>query len=410
MKKHNPGAEMAKTKTTAAIIVAAGNGERMGGDTPKQYNYLFGKRVIEHSIIAFQGFKGISSITVLVNPEHEPYYASLAANYPNITFTQGGASRQESVLKGLITLQTERPDYVLIHDAARPFIDIHTLARVMDALEYSVAVIPVVKIADTVKYLENNYVKETLDRNSLCNSQTPQGFNYATILELHQRYAGASLTDDASLVEKAGLQVQTVEGNEMNKKLTTQNDWIWAETLYSSSHITVTGQGYDVHRFTAFPEGTPKSERVIRIGGIDIEQTEKLAGHSDADVVLHAITDAILGATGNGDIGEHFPPTDNRWKNADSAEFITHALGFVQNLHASINNVDITIICERPKIGPHKTAMKKRVANMLDIEEYQVNIKATTTEGLGFTGRKEGIAAMATVTLNRPVEDQRGRP
>jgi 2-C-methyl-D-erythritol 4-phosphate cytidylyltransferase/2-C-methyl-D-erythritol 2,4-cyclodiphosphate synthase len=363
------------------IIVAAGSGSRFGGEIPKQYQLLSGKPILAHTIETFANHPQIDAVLVVISEGHELLYNSSVLNSPKILpFALGGNERQDSVRLGLIEAQKYNPQNVLIHDAARPYIDSNTISRILDALETHQAVIPVINVSDSVR------VKgEAVNRDEVKIVQTPQGFHFDKILHAHQHNSShwVKLTDDAQVAESAGIELHFVEGDIMNKKITTQND---LNPLTLSPRI---GQGCDVHEFEA-------GDSVI-ICGIKIPHTKKLKGHSDADVGLHAITDAILGAIGAGDIGEYFPPSDARWKNADSTQFLQHAASLVKG---KINNIDVTIICEEPKITPHKKAMRARVAEILGLDESQVNIKATTTEGLGFTGRREGIAAQAVALIS----------
>ena len=363
------------------IIVAAGSGSRFGGDIPKQYQLLSGNSILTHTIEAFTNHPQIDGVLVVISEGHEPLYNSGLPNSPKILpFALGGKERQDSVRLGLVEAQKYNPQNVLIHDAARPYIDSSTITRILDALETHQAVIPVITVSDSVR------VKgEAVNRDEVKIVQTPQGFHFNKILHAHQHNSShwLKLTDDAQVFESAGGQVFMVDGDKRNIKITNPLD---LNPLTLSPRI---GQGYDVHEFEA-------GDSVI-ICGVKIPHTKKLKGHSDADVGLHAITDAILGAIGAGDIGEHFPPSDAKWKNADSAQFLQHAASLVKG---SINNIDVTIICEEPKITPHKKAMRTRVAEILGLDESQINIKATTTEGLGFTGRREGIAAQAVASIS----------
>jgi len=360
-----------------ALIVAAGKGARMGSDMPKQYLPLDGKPLLLHSIEAFLSHPEIDAVCVVI-AEGDSLYPDLKHDklLPPVT---GGAERQDSVRLGLESIKDLKLKNVLIHDAARPYVSAELISRIIEALDEHDSAIPVISVKDSVR------VKgEAVDRDEVFAVQTPQGFHYKRIADAHQRVKDR-FTDDAQVADAAGIRLFFVEGEEANKKITTPSD------LAPRPFTLHVGQGFDVH---AFETGTH-----VTICGIKIPHSNGLAGHSDADVGLHALTDAILGAIGEGDIGEHFPPTDMEWKDADSAKFVRHAVKHVMQKKAEISNVDITIICEAPKITPHKSAMRTRVAEILKISEDCVNIKATTTEKLGFTGRKEGIAAQAVATV-----------
>ncbi len=361
----------------AVIIVAAGSSTRMGAGLPKPYRALRGKAVLRHSVDAFAE---TGNVVVAINPSHLAMFEQAASGTP---WVAGGETRQESVRLALESLADNPPDVVLIHDAARPFVSAALIERVIEALEHHIAVIPAIEVVDTIRHVNGT----TLDRANLRAAQTPQGFHYAEILAAHRAAVGKSLTDDAAVMQASDHAVFMVEGDAQNRKLTTPADW---QTGENTMRI---GQGYDVHRLIE------DASRPLMICGVEIESPLALKGHSDADVGLHALVDAILGAIGAGDIGQHFPPSDAKWKNADSSSFVAHALRLMKQQGASISNADITIICERPKITPHRDAMRARVAALLEIEVSQVNIKATTTEGLGFTGRGEGIAAQAVVMV-----------
>jgi 2-C-methyl-D-erythritol 4-phosphate cytidylyltransferase/2-C-methyl-D-erythritol 2,4-cyclodiphosphate synthase len=306
----------------------------------------------------------------------------------------GGAARQESVRNGLESLTEMRPDNVLIHDAARPFVTADVIDGVISALDRHPGAIPAVPVIDTLKRGSERIIGGTVERAGLWRAQTPQGFRFDAILDAHRKLSDKQLTDDAALLEAQGLKVELVPGAEGNFKITTMEDFERAKRLLSSGQVFCTGNGFDVHKFMAGDH--------VTICGVRVPHTQKLEGHSDADVGLHAITDAVLGTIGAGDIGMHFPPTDARWKGADSAAFLSHAASLVRARGGNVVHVDVTIICERPKVGPHREAMVRRVAEILGLDPQRVSVKATTTEGLGFTGRREGIAAQATATVALP--------
>lgn len=384
--------------STIALVVAAGRGERYGGELPKQYRSLAGRPVLRHSLAAFRSHPGVSAVRTVIIPEHRALYEAAVAGLDLLDPAMGGVTRQESVLNGLESLAGLAPDRVLIHDAARPLIDAGTIDRTLDALDRMPGAIAAVPVTDTIKRAApDTSISATVDRAGLWRAQTPQGFRYREILAAHRSAAGAQLTDDAAVAEAAGLPVALVLGSEDNFKVTTPADLARAELVLARATAAKewrTGTGFDVHRFV------PGNS--LTLCGIAIPHDRSLEGHSDADVGLHAITDAVLGAIGAGDIGQHFPPGDPRWRNADSARFLALAASLVAARGGSIVHIDLTLICERPKIAPHRAAMTDRVAGILGIERDRVSIKATTTEGLGFTGRSEGIAGQAVATICLP--------
>ena len=389
---------------TALLIVAAGRGQRVGGDCPKQYFELAGKTVLAHTISAFARLPHISQIITVIHKDDEALYQAATHRFDDRLMPPvfGGDTRQQSVRHGLRALAPSRPDLVLIHDAARPFVDETLVARVLDGLAQHDAVLPAISVTDTIKRVKNNLVEKTVDRADLYAAQTPQGFAFPRILELHERAAkekDGQFTDDVSLAEWAGVKVQRVEGHANNFKLTTPRDMQMAELILAASPQmeTRTGSGFDVHCFEAGDE--------VTLCGVTIPFDQKLKGHSDADVAMHAITDALYGALGEGDIGQHFPPSDERWKGADSSVFLTHATELVARRGGRIINIDLTIICEWPKISPHQQEMRDKLSQIMKIDAHRISIKATTTEGLGFAGRGEGIAAQAVATVSVPVED-----
>ena len=376
---------------TVALIVAAGRGQRAGEGLPKQYRKLAGQSVLRRSCLAFLTHPRIDTVRVIIHPDDRMLYEDALNGLDLPPPVHGGAERQDSCRNGLEALTADPPDHVLIHDAARPFVDRASIDRVLDALQDSPAAISAQPVTDTLKKAgSEGRVAQTIDRAGLWRAQTPQGFRYADILEAHRKMAGESLTDDAAVAEAAGLAVTLVPGNEDNVKLTTEDDFARAERMLGNGDIRV-GSGFDVHRFD---EGNS-----VTLCGVNIKHDRTLAGHSDADVGLHAVTDALLGAIGAGDIGSHFPPGDPQWRGADSARFLRHAAELVTRRGGRIAHLDVTLICEAPKIGPHREAMRARIAEIAGIGIDRVSVKATTTEGLGFTGRGEGIAAQATATV-----------
>jgi 2-C-methyl-D-erythritol 4-phosphate cytidylyltransferase / 2-C-methyl-D-erythritol 2,4-cyclodiphosphate synthase len=379
-----------------ALVVAAGRGTRLGAPLPKQYLPLAGKPVLRYSLETLTNHPGIEAVRVVFNPDDAASYEAAARGLDLLPPVAGGAARQDSVRLGLESLAAAPPARVLIHDAARPFLDRATIDRVLAALDEAPGAIPALPVKDTVKRGVSGRVAETLDRSTLWRAQTPQGFDYATILAAHRAAQGSELSDDAAVAERAGLAVRLVAGSEANFKVTTAEDLEQAERLLLARQGDIrTGQGFDVH---AFGPGDH-----VWLCGVKVAHERGLIGHSDADVGLHALTDAILGALGAGDIGQHFPPSDPKWRGAPSHVFLSHAGALVASAGGRIAHLDVTLICERPKIGPHRDAMVARIAEILDLERGRVSVKATTTEGLGFTGRGEGIAAQAVATLCLPL-------
>jgi 2-C-methyl-D-erythritol 4-phosphate cytidylyltransferase/2-C-methyl-D-erythritol 2,4-cyclodiphosphate synthase len=374
----------------AVLIVAAGKGARAGTELPKQYERLAGKPMLRRTAEAFASYP----VQVVIGVGQEDLAARALAGLALAAPVAGGATRQQSVRLGLEALAKEAPDFVLIHDAARPLISPKVIADVVKALEAGAdGALPMVAASDTLRRRDAAGRWVLVDRENLYRAQTPQGFVYAKILKAHRDHAGQEVTDDVALAELAGLKVEMVEGEEKNIKVTRKEDFALAERLIGAGDVR-SASGYDVHKFT---DGDH-----IWLCGLKVAHTHALEGHSDADVGLHAITDALLGCIGEGDIGQHFPPTDERWKGAASWKFLDHAAGLVRAKGGVINHVDVTIICERPKVGPHRDAMKARIAEILEIAPARVSVKATTTEGLGFTGRREGIAAQAIATVTLP--------
>jgi 2-C-methyl-D-erythritol 4-phosphate cytidylyltransferase/2-C-methyl-D-erythritol 2,4-cyclodiphosphate synthase len=371
----------------AVLIVAAGRGARAGTELPKQYERLAGKPMLRRTVEAFHGY----AVQVVIGSGQEQLAAGALAGLSLPAPVPGGATRQESVRLGLEALAADAPDFVLIHDAARPLISPKVTEDVVKALEAGAdGALPMVAASDTLRRRSADGRWALVPRDNLYRAQTPQGFVYEKILKAHRDHAKEDVTDDVALAELAGLSVQMVEGEEKNIKVTRKEDFALAESFLGSGDVR-SASGYDVHKFT---DGDH-----IWLCGIKVAHTHALEGHSDADVGLHAITDALLGCIGEGDIGQHFPPTDARWKGAPSWKFLDHAGGLVAAKGGTINHVDVTIICERPKVGPHRDAMKARIAEILKIDPGRVSVKATTTEGLGFTGRREGIAAQAIATV-----------
>lgn len=384
--------------TCIALIVAGGSGQRFGAERPKQYLDLAGKPVLRRTVEAFLRHPQVTGVRVVIDPTWREAYETAVDGLNLPEPVAGGASRQDSVRNGLEALSADgAPDLVLIHDAARPLIDAATIAAVITQLDSVPGAIAAVPVADTLKRGNGggNAIAGTVDREGLWRAQTPQGFRFPAILEAHRAAAGLSLTDDAAVAERAGLAVALVPSKEDNFKVTTPDDLSRATRAIMSNLWDVrTGSGFDVHRFT---DGD-----FVTLCGLRVPHSHGLEGHSDADVGLHALTDAVLGALAAGDIGSHFPPTDPRWRGADSAKFLRHAADLVAERGGVIAHADVTIICERPKVGPHRAEMAERIAQILGIEVGRVSVKATTTEQLGFTGRREGIAAQAVATIRLP--------
>ncbi len=387
---------------TLALILAAGQSARAGGDTPKQYRPIAGQTVLRHGLRTFLAHPGIDACCVVINPADRNLYDAAVARLPLLAPVDGGETRQDSARRGLESLAGESFDRVLVHDAARPFAGTGIIDAVIDALAQHRGVVPVLPVTDTLKRIGNpsngdvggNTVLETVDRSSLVQVQTPQGFDYEILLATHRRHAGANYSDDAALLEAEGIPVAAVPGGWENLKLTHAEDFVRAERRHFGAMAVRCSTGFDVHRF-----GSGDS---VTLCGVAIPCDAALIGHSDADVALHALADAIFGAIGAGDIGQHFPPGDERWKDAPSSQFVAHALSLVAEHGGFIEHVDLSIIGEQPKITPHREKMVAALSELLEIPAANIGLKATTTEGLGFTGRGEGLAAQAIVTLRTP--------
>ena len=378
-----------------ALIVSAGRGQRFGGEIPKQYLNLAGQSSLSRSINALRSHPRIGQIRVVIHPEDIELYRKSTEGLALLEPIFGGDERQDSVRLGLESFQEIKPKNVLIHDAARPFIDLNIINLLFKALDDGeLAVVPGVLITDTLKKTKNNIITDTVDRTNLWRSQTPQGFNYNMILTAHQNAVSKPVTDDASIIEETGAKVVMIEGSDDNFKITVVDDLARGERLLllnEARKLTHVGIGYDVHRF--------KNGTSLKLCGIKIPYSKSLEGHSDADVAMHAITDALLGAIGAGDIGLFFPPTDPQWKDVSSDVFLCQAGKEILDRRGSIINIDLTIICETPKISPYRYQMRNNIAKILNLSHDQVNVKATTTEGLGFIGRSEGIAAEAVASV-----------
>jgi len=377
---------------TVALVLAAGRGVRAGGGTPKQYRSIAGEPMLRRTVRAFLEHPRVDAVRVVTDPADDALYREALSGLALLPPVAGGATRQLSGRAGLESLVEQAPAKVLIHDAARPFVSAGIIDRVLDALESGPAAIAAMPVSDTLKRADaTGRVIGTVERTGLWRAQTPQGFIFDTILAAHRRLEGIDLTDDAAVAEAAGLPVTLVRGSEENIKVTMPEDFTRMEREFSETAMTRIGSGFDVHRFVPGDH--------VMLCGVRVPHTQGLGGHSDADVGLHALTDALLGAVASGDIGQHFPPTDPQWSGADSAQFLQHAARIVGARGGKIVNVDVTIICERPKVGPHRETMSRRIAELLHLPDDRVSVKATTTERLGFTGREEGIAAQAVAAV-----------
>ena len=371
--------------TTTALIVAAGSGSRMGG-APKQYRALGGKAVLAHAVDALAGHPRVDTVRIVIGAGQEAMAREALGNRDVGDLIIGGDQRADSVRAGLAAIGD---GIVLIHDAARPFCPPEVIDRLLDALDRGDGAVPVLEVADTLAK-GGGTLDAMVDRKGLLRIQTPQAFHAEDLRYALTEVKGRA-TDESSVMVAAGLKVVTVAGDPMLDKLTTVADFARAEDRIAARLVTRTGMGFDVH---AFDGPGP-----IMLGGIEIAHVSGLAGHSDADVVLHALTDALLGAGGFGDIGEHFPPSDPQWQGASSDRFLAHAAALIRDAGGIIDHVDCTVICEAPKVGPHRAAIRAKVAEILGLATGSVSIKATTTEKLGFTGRGEGIAAQAVATI-----------
>lgn len=385
----------------AAIVVAAGRGERAGGDLPKQYRPMLGVSALARALRLFDRHPEVDLVQPVIHPADSSLFEQVSSGLDVLDPVFGGATRQESVLAGLQALSALGPDIVLIHDAARPFASGALVSRAIAALGQADAAIPALPITDTVKVIAGERVTATLDRTSLRTVQTPQAFRFGALLAAHRSAAQAELLDfpdDAALAEWAGIDVAVFAGEPGNLKLTTSDDFRRAEAIMLAALSDIrAGSGYDVH---AFGPGDH-----VTLGGVRIPHGRGLVGHSDADVLLHALTDALLGALADGDIGAHFPPSDPQWRNASSDLFLTFACERLRMRGGVIAHLDGAIICEQPRIGPYRDAIRARIAEVACISLDRVAIKATTNEKLGFLGRGEGIAALATATIRLPWDE-----
>ncbi len=390
--------------SVVAVIVAGGSGLRAGGGLPKQYQLVGGKPVIRWTLEAFLNHPMISKVQTVIGHGHEALFASATEGLHHLLKpVVGGGSRQDSCREGLEACSVLGAAKVLIHDAARPFLSTDLISNVVNELDHAAAVIPGLPVADTMKYAPSGLIERTVDRASLWFVQTPQGFQFDKILSAHRKALSdgrTTFTDDAAVAEYAGMRVQIVAGEQKNRKLTTSHDILEADREHSTHSFQNLpdirmGQGIDFHVF--------EKGNAVTLCGVKIPHTHKLKGHSDADVALHALTDAILGSIGESDIGQHFPPTDKQWKGAPSSIFIAKAMELLAARGGVLSNVDLTILAEAPRIGPHLVAMKQSLSTLLGISVDRIGIKATTTEKMGAIGRKEGMSASAIATVRLPL-------
>ncbi len=374
----------------AAIVLAAGKGERAGGTAPKQFAPLAGKPVLRWSVESLVRDPRIGSVVVVTRPDSRDEAVTILKGITGLTFVDGGATRRESVANGLASIDS---DLVMVHDAARPLLPASVLDRLIAAMDDGdlAGATPAQPVADTLAARDDVALGTVVDRSALVRIQTPQIFCTDVLRAAHHGWQGEEPTDDAQMVRHAGGRVGVVEGSAILDKITWPDDLARLAAQVGANRRTATGMGFDVHRLVSGEE--------LWLGGVQIAHDKGLAGHSDADVALHALTDAILGAIGAGDIGVHFPPSDPQWRGARSDRFLRHAGDLVAAANGAIQSLDVTIICETPKIGPYREAMRIRIAEILEMSVTQVSVKATTTEGLGYTGRGEGIAAQAIATI-----------
>lgn len=390
------------TVKTIALLVAAGKSERMESDIPKPYLQLGGETILRRSVKAFLDHPAISGVRVVIRREHHGIYKQAVDGLMLFPCVVGGDARQESVYLGLESIAEHNPARVLVHDVARPLVSHELISRVIAALDNHQGTIPALPITDTIKAGQNGLIGATVNREGLYTVQTPQGFHFDALFDAHKRFRGENLTDDAALVEKAGGKVALVAGDPGNYKITTKQDLERMETMLSLAMETRVGTGYDVHQLKPHDADTPVQQQQIKLCGVRIPSTYYLHGHSDADVGLHAMVDAMLGAISAGDIGVHFPPDDRKWQGADSERFLLHAYELVKNRGGEVVHLDVTLVCERPRISEYRQQMIDHIAQTLKLSRDRISVKATTTEKLGFTGRSEGIAAQAVATVRVP--------
>jgi 2-C-methyl-D-erythritol 4-phosphate cytidylyltransferase / 2-C-methyl-D-erythritol 2,4-cyclodiphosphate synthase len=379
--------------SVTALIVAAGKGERLGGGMPKQFRMLAGKPVLRWAVEPFLRHPAVRDVRVIVGAGQEEAALQALGEVDVGPLIRGGAERSDSVRAGLCEIES---DAVLVHDAARPFCPARVVDRLIASLEFYEGAAPVLPVSDTLARI-SECLGEPIDRTDLARVQTPQAFRLAALRDAYQCWPGRVATDETTVVRAAGMGVAAVQGDPALDKLTTPDDFQRAEQWFAGRLVPRTGSGFDVHAFAG--------EGPVMLGGIAVPHERGLAGHSDGDVVLHAITDALLGAAALGDIGQHFPPSDRQWEGASSDLFLRHAADLVRRDGGIIDHLDCTVIGEAPKVGPYRNAMRSRIATILGLREQQVSIKATTTEGLGFSGRREGLAAQAIASIRMPADD-----
>ncbi|MFW0776874.1 MAG: bifunctional 2-C-methyl-D-erythritol 4-phosphate cytidylyltransferase/2-C-methyl-D-erythritol 2,4-cyclodiphosphate synthase [Rickettsiales bacterium] len=390
------------SEKTIALLVAAGKSERMEGDIPKPYLPIAGEPMIRHTMKAFLNHPDIDGVRVVIRREHHALYKQAAADLSLFPCVIGGNTRQQSVCRGLESIYHRRPEKVLVHDIARPMVSSAIISNVVAALDQHKAVVPAMPVHDTVRRIYDGKTLETVDRQYLYAIQTPQGFHFDVLFKAHKECVNDSFTDDAALMQKMSIPVATVPGDTNNIKVTTIEDINHMQEAVTQQSQMRVGMGYDVHALKAHDPDTPVPKQRIKLCGIKIPFTHHLIGNSDADVGMHAIVDAILGAAGLGDIGIHFPPDDLKWQGADSSRFLIHAYELVTSKGGEIINIDVTLICEKPKISEHREAMIAHLSQILKLPPSSISVKATTTEKLGFTGRGEGIAAQAVAMVKMP--------
>jgi 2-C-methyl-D-erythritol 4-phosphate cytidylyltransferase / 2-C-methyl-D-erythritol 2,4-cyclodiphosphate synthase len=380
---------MASRPRISALIVAAGSGSRAGGDVPKQFRLVRGQPMVRHSYAALAAHPDIANVLVVIGEGQEPQAQAALAGLPPAILVKGGSTRRESVLNGLEAIAGGNgADMVLIHDAARPFLPVRVIDDLIDALLQAPGAVPALPIVDSLAR-GAGALSETVERENLWRIQTPQAFHFDDILQVHRGWAGDEPSDDARMLLANGQEVRFIPGDEALAKFTFARDFAGQDMTPSIR----SGSGFDVHRLV------PNEE--LWLCGIKIAHDKGLSGHSDADVAMHALTDAILGAMALGDIGDHFPPSDAQWRGASSDRFLTHAIKLARDQGYELGNADVTIICEAPKIGPHKENMRARLAEIMAVDVARISVKATTTEMLGFTGRGEGIAAQAVTIFEK---------
>ena len=385
-----------QTHKVAALILAAGQGSRAGTDIPKQFRQIGGKAVLAHSVEAFARHPAVGAVYLVIGADQQETVRTMIGDGQVTALIEGADSRRGSVRAGLEAIAaTGGADRVLIHDAARPFLSSSMINQLLAALEQAPGAFPALPVADTLVKSTGNIAGDIVDRSGLYRVQTPQAFHFESIIRAHRAWdSSREATDDAQMLREAGHDVLMVPGDERLEKLTYPQDFARAEAQLASCRTTRVGMGYDVHRLAANEE--------LWLCGVQVPHDRGLAGHSDADVAIHAIVDAVLGALSEGDIGSHFPPSDPQWRGAASSRFLEYAANRVKDRGGRMEHLDVTIICEAPKIGPHRDAMRQRISEILAISLERVSVKATTTERLGFAGRREGIAAQAVATISLP--------